>query len=278
MTTVVRNETTMGYPFHITVNAELKPHNINPVIRLACHTIDYLEALFDFGNSKSIINLYNKGEVKLSDTPQQFQEVMLECLMWQKTTDSIFTPFNRNLINEQHSGNIFDPRGILKSYSMKLLSETLTAFNMADHRIQVWDDIYISDKHENVKDWTVDFKQPLTLQDSKQTVIELNFQNTHMRAISKSNLQDNRGDVWVKTLHTPIVSDFTETTIIANTPTASDVWSIVCLTEGYPALERINKHNENMLRLGTPENMVEGIMVTGDYQYVQTDGFKKYIN
>ena len=277
VTDFTRHETTMGYPFQITVHSEYSLHSIQPVIRLACHTIDALEAIFNFENNDSIINKYNRGELRLDETPKLFQEVMMECLTWQKITGGIFTPFNQSLLATNHAGNIFDPRGILKSYSMKLLSEMLTAFNLPDHRIQVWDDIYISDTHDKQENWTVNFTQPLTLTESKQNILKLNFKNTHMRAISKSNIQDNQGSIWIKNMCQPIVADFSETTIIANSPIASDVWSLVCLAEGEKALTRIENYNKQMIEQNTPENTIEGLMVTGDYQYVYTSGFKQYI-
>lgn len=278
MTIVQRNETTMGYPFQITVKSSFSKFNINPVVRLACHTIDLLELLFDIENPNSTINMYNRGEVKSEHTPHIFQEVLSECLYWQKITGGVFAPFSQSSTPiGSNELNIFNPNGILKSYSMKLLGETLSGFGLPDYTIKVWDDIYIGNQHSNPEDRIIDFSQSLTLNNNKSNIMRLNFNNTHMHAMAKSNLHDNGGDIWLGAGNLPIVGDFIETTIIAKNPVTADFWSIVALNEGYKSLEHIKSFNTHMIQNGHPEETIEGMFTTGDYDYIFTENFKTYI-
>lgn len=278
MTNFSRTEYTAGYIFNLQGYSTMPPHSINPIVRLACHTLDSLENMFNYSDPDSIVNLYNNGYVKLDATPELFQNVLEECLFWNKETDGVFNPFNKNLIQENYKGNIFDPRGLLKSFSMKTVSEVMSAFGLADHTVTVGDDVLTSGSHALDEDWIVNIRQPLTLDASKTNVMSLNFENSHMRASASSSMETNNGDVWVsKTKTKPSVQDFIATTVIANDIVAADVWSLASLAEGETVLEKIRQHNLKAVKANHPENVVEGMFLTGDYQYVFTDGFKQYV-
>lgn len=273
-----RTEKTAGYVFNLQGFSNMPLNNVTPVIRLACHTIDSLENLFNFDDPHSMVNQYNQGNIKLHETSKLFQNVMETCLHWQKETEGLFTPFNTSLMHENHKGNIFDPRGILKSFSMKTLSQVMEAFQINDHTVTVWDDVLISSQHALNKDWTVNIRQPLTILGNKTNILSLNFENTLMRASATSNLQDNNNDLWKKpsTLKQK-TQDFIETTIISHDIIAADVWSLASIIGGFHTVDLINKLNVKAVKENTPEKIIEGMFVTGDYQYVFTEGFQKYI-
>lgn len=279
MTHFSRTEYTAGYIFNLQGYSTMPPRNINPIIRLACHTLDSLENMFNYSNPDSMVNLYNNGYVKLDATPELFQNVLEECLFWNRETDGIFNPFNKNLIQGDYKGNIFDPRGLLKSFSMKTVSEVMSAFSLTDHTVTVGDDVLTSSVHTLTEDWIVNIRQPLTLDANKINVMSLNFENSHMRASASSSLETNKGDVWSSQTKTkPCVQDFITTTIIANDIVAADVWSLVSLAEGESVLEKIRQNNLKAVKANSLENVVEGMFLTGDYQYVFTDGFKQYVH
>ena len=277
MGTFSRTEKTLGYEYQIKGYSTLPSFNVHPIIRLACHTIDSLENLFDFKNPNSMVNRYNNGQVRLHETPELFQNVMGECLFWQKETDGLFSPFNKSMIHQGYNGNIFDPQGILKSFSMQILSEVMSGFELNDYSITVWGDTLISNTHQLAEDWILNIAQPLTVKEYKTNIISLNFENTHMKAIAKSNLQDNMENIWLPQISTPKVQDFLETTIISKDIIAADVWSLVALVEGQAVVERIQAYNQKMVNSNQTENTIEGMFLTGDYEYVFTEGFRQYI-
>lgn len=267
MTLCTREETTMGYPYTITVESELPLFDIQRVIRLACHQIDALENLFDYDNPKSVINLYNKQQMIINYIPQIFIDVLKEALKWHRITSGVFNPFNPKL----NTAINFDPRGILKSIGMKYISEVLEAFGIRNYIITVWGDTLIGSEYKGL----INLTQPVSLKQDRPESMKVNFNKSRMHALGKSNIDDNNENIWgVKTQ--PKMPDFIEATIISEDIVEADVLSLAALCEGEKIFNYLKQYNQNKQQENI-NSRVEGMFITGDYEYKFTENFKTYV-